>query len=123
MAAVVASLVVELGEPFLAGCVFYLGHATATPRDRMREMEKQIAHHGGRCAENAEDAGTTHAVVEQRQCREYEYWRAREKTVVVVHPEWLNACLRAKRVCDVGESVLYSPPQSLRGTPCFGFGF
>jgi hypothetical protein len=115
MAAVVASLVVELGEPFLAGCVFYLGHATATPRDRMREMEKQIAHHGGRCAENTEDAGTTHAVVEQRECREYEYWRAREKTVVVVHPEWLNACLRAKRVCDVGESVLYSPPQSLRG--------
>jgi len=115
MAAVAGSLVVELGEPFLAGCVFYLGHATATPRDRMREMEKQIAHHGGRCAANVEDAGTTHAVMEQRECREYDYWRAREKTVVVVHPEWLNACLRAKRVLDLGESVLYSPPQSLRG--------
>jgi len=102
------SLVVELGDPFFADV-----RADASPlrgfvdAGKIREIEKLIVHHGGVVVGEGETA--THEV------------RARGRAATgtpgatCVHPEWVHACVNAKRMLDVESHALYAPPVSLEG--------
>ena len=102
------SLVVELGDPFFADV-----RADASPlrgfvdAGKIREIEKLIAHHGGVVVGEGETA--THEV--------RALGRAATGTpgATCVHPEWVHACVNAKKMLDVESHALYAPPVSLEG--------
>ena len=109
------SLVVERGEPFLRDVVVCAreGLREALDEERIREIEKLVAHHGGGVRARVEDGGVTHALL--ASARGTTAARARARGAETAHPEWVRACVRAKRVLSVDENVLYRPPETMEG--------
>ena len=109
------SLVVELGEPFLRDVVVCAreGLREALDEERIREIEKLVVHHGGQVRANVEDGGVTHALL--ASARGTTATRARARGAETAHPEWVRACVHAKRVLSVDENVLYRPPETMEG--------
>ena len=110
----------EAVDPFMLGLTFhYVDDEDAYTVDKtaIDELIKAVRRFGGRVEREYDPASVTHVVLKSASEDEHLHQRATLDHKRVVTWNWLEACVRARALVPVDDSVLFAPPPTLDGHP------
>ena len=106
----------EAVDPFMLGLTFhYVDDEDAYTVDKtaIDELIKAVRRFGGRVEREYDPASVTHVVLKSASEDEHLHQRATLDHKRVVTWNWLEACVRARALVPVDDSVLFAPPPTL----------